>query len=59
VDQFWLAPVPLPKRPPTLAHGADLLLRQLPAPGPGVGGPATMEHLTRLYRRFDSQPDDG
>ena len=59
VDQFWLAPVPLPKRPPTLAHRADLLLRQLPAPGPAVGGPATVEHLTRLYEQFDGQPGEG
>jgi len=58
VDQFWLAPVPLPKRPPSLAHRADLLLRQLPAPGPAVGGPATMERLTRLYEQFDAQPGD-
>jgi uncharacterized Zn finger protein len=38
LDRFWLPPVPLPGRPPTLDTAADLLLRQLPTPGPALGG---------------------
>lgn len=57
VDRFWLAPVPLPPRPPTLAHGADLLLRQLTAPGPALGGPAMLDDLAELYDRFQPRPE--
>ncbi|TDB77046.1 SWIM zinc finger family protein [Micromonospora sp. KC723] len=52
VDRFWLPPVPLPDRPPTLATGPELLLRQLGAPGPAIGGPGLLERLRRAYRAF-------
>jgi uncharacterized Zn finger protein len=59
VDRFWVPPVPLPQRPPTLEHGADLLLRQLPPPGPALGGPALTEHLSIVYERFATTRDGG
>ena len=49
VDRFWVAPVPLPSRPPTLDIDADLLLRQLPVPGAALGGPELVERLRPLY----------
>ncbi|WJK43551.1 SWIM zinc finger family protein [Solwaraspora sp. WMMA2056] len=49
---FWRAPVPLPAREPVLPAGADLLLRQLGAPAPTIGGPGLVELLGRAYRRF-------
>ncbi|TDB69570.1 SWIM zinc finger family protein [Micromonospora sp. KC721] len=52
VDRFWLPPVPLPERPPTLATGPELLLRQLGAPAPAIGGPGLLERLRRAYRAF-------
>ncbi|SCG39098.1 SWIM zinc finger family protein [Micromonospora halophytica] len=52
VDRFWLPPVPLPDRPPTLATGPELLLRQLGAPAPAIGGPGLLERLRRGYRTF-------
>ncbi|MFE9694680.1 hypothetical protein [Micromonospora sp. NPDC005806] len=52
VDRFWLAPVPLPDRPPTLAAGPELLLRQLAPPGAELGGPGLVERLRRAYREF-------
>ncbi|SCE98937.1 SWIM zinc finger family protein [Micromonospora chokoriensis] len=55
-DRFWLPPVPLPDRPPRLATGPDLLLRQLGAPAPAIGGPGMLERLRRAYRAFG--PDD-
>lgn len=59
-DRFWLSPVPLPDRPPTLATGPDLLLRQLGPPGSALGGPGLTERLRPAYRRFgdptDAQP---
>ncbi|MEH1098772.1 SWIM zinc finger family protein [Micromonospora sp. CPCC 205561] len=50
VDRFWVPPVPLPDRPPSLATGPDLLLRQLGAPAPAIGGPGLVERLRRAYR---------
>ncbi|SCG61698.1 SWIM zinc finger family protein [Micromonospora inositola] len=50
VDRFWVAPVPVPDRPPTLATAPDLLLRQLGPPGPAIGGPGLVERLRRAYR---------
>ncbi|MDG4840842.1 SWIM zinc finger family protein [Micromonospora sp. WMMD967] len=55
-DRFWLPPVPLPDRPPRLVTGPDLLLRQLGAPAPAIGGPGMLERLRRAYRAFS--PDD-
>ncbi|MEV0807159.1 SWIM zinc finger family protein [Micromonospora sp. NPDC050200] len=52
VDRFWLPPVPLPDRPPSLATGPELLLRQLGAPAPAIGGPGLLERLRRAYRTF-------
>ncbi|MEV4657787.1 SWIM zinc finger family protein [Micromonospora sp. NPDC049301] len=52
VDRFWLSPVPLPDRPPRLATGPDLLLRQLGPPAPAIGGPGLLERLRRAYRAF-------
>ncbi|WP_433126191.1 SWIM zinc finger family protein [Micromonospora sp. CA-240977] len=52
-DRFWMPPVPLPDRPPRLATGPDLLLRQLGAPAPAIGGPGLLERLRRAYRAFD------
>ncbi|NES13966.1 MULTISPECIES: SWIM zinc finger family protein [Micromonospora] len=52
VERFWLPPVPLPDRPPTLAAGPELLLRQLAPPGPELGGPGLVERLRRAYREF-------
>ncbi|TNH25372.1 hypothetical protein FHG89_23240 [Micromonospora orduensis] len=51
-DRFWSPPVPLPDRPPRLATGPDLLLRQLGPPVPGIGGPGLLERLRRAYRAF-------
>ncbi|WBB67099.1 SWIM zinc finger family protein [Micromonospora sp. WMMD812] len=51
-DRFWLPPVPLPDRPPSLATGPDLLLRQLGPPAPAIGGPGLVERLRRAYRAF-------
>jgi uncharacterized Zn finger protein len=48
-ERFWLPPVPLTARPPTLEAPADLLLRQLPDPPPSLGGRATHEALAALY----------
>ncbi|MFC4088464.1 SWIM zinc finger family protein [Micromonospora sp. GCM10011541] len=50
VDRFWVAPVPVPDRPPTLVTAPDLLLRQLGPPGPAIGGPGLVERLRRAYR---------
>ncbi|BCL13159.1 SWIM zinc finger family protein [Micromonospora sagamiensis] len=52
VDRFWLPPVPLPDRPPTLVTDAELLLRQLGPPDSDLGGPGLTERLRRAYRRF-------
>ena len=52
LDRFWLPPVPLPDRPPTLATGPELLLRQLGPPDSALGGPGLTERLRRAYRRF-------
>ena len=49
---FWRAPVPLPDREPVLSARADLLLRQLGAPSPVIGGPGLATVLGRAYRRF-------
>ncbi|MEV5820970.1 SWIM zinc finger family protein [Micromonospora haikouensis] len=52
VDRFWVPPVPPPDRPPSLATGPDLLLRQLGAPAAALGGPGLTERLGRAYREF-------
>ncbi|GAA0398313.1 SWIM zinc finger family protein [Micromonospora gifhornensis] len=52
VDRFWLPPVPLPDRPPSVASRPDLLLRQLGAPAPAIGGPGLLERLRQAYRQL-------
>ncbi|MFI7427341.1 SWIM zinc finger family protein [Micromonospora sp. NPDC049836] len=60
VDRFWLSPVPLPDRPPTLPTGPELLLRQLAPPGADLGGPGLVERLRRAYREFGGpDPEPG
>jgi uncharacterized Zn finger protein len=50
LDRFWLSPVPLGRKvQPVLAVQPDLLLRQLPVPGPRLGGKALVEALRALY----------
>ncbi|MBE1492630.1 SWIM zinc finger family protein [Plantactinospora soyae] len=55
VDRFWLAPVPLPTRGPTLATEPELVLRQLGPPGAAIGGPGLAERLRRAYLRFGAE----
>ncbi|MCW2638525.1 MAG: hypothetical protein JWP76_831 [Dactylosporangium sp.] len=55
LDRFWVSPVPLPQRPPTLDVEPDLLLRQLPPPGPELGGPDLTERLRPAYQRFGGE----
>jgi uncharacterized Zn finger protein len=53
LDRFWLPPVPLPAgRPPTMPAVPDLLLRQLPEPGPALGGRQLVDDLRPAYHRF-------
>ena len=52
VGRFWVSPVPLPGRPPTLATDVDLILRQLPTPDATLGGADLATELRRLYDTF-------
>jgi uncharacterized Zn finger protein len=52
VTRFWVAPVPLPPRPPTLATDVDLVLSQLPAPDATLGGRNLTDALRSLYATF-------
>ncbi len=57
LDRFWLPPQPLPARPPTLETEPDLLLRQLPTPGPLLGGAGLVARLHPAYEAFaESSP---
>jgi uncharacterized Zn finger protein len=56
LDRFWLQPVPLPARPPTLDAPVDLLLRQLPDPPPALGGEETLDALSDVYRALPGGP---
>jgi uncharacterized Zn finger protein len=56
LDRFWLPPVPLPARPPTLDAPVDLLLRQLPDPPPALGGEDTLDALSDVYRALPGGP---
>ncbi|MGN9906830.1 SWIM zinc finger family protein [Phytohabitans sp. LJ34] len=56
VDRFWLPPQPLPARPPTLETEPDLLLRQLPTPGPALGGAGLVARLRPAYEAFAESP---
>jgi uncharacterized Zn finger protein len=51
-DRFWRSPVPLPARPMTVVSDVDLLLRQLPPPGPAIGGEDLIEALRVAYERL-------
>ncbi len=57
LDRFWVAPVPLPERPPVLETAPDLLLRQLPTPGAALGGASLIAKLRPLYERLASEKD--
>src|SRR6185503_15028299 len=52
VDRFWVSPVPLPTRPPTVDTDSDLVLRQLPTPPAALGGADLVDRLRRLYATF-------
>jgi uncharacterized Zn finger protein len=52
VERFWVSPVPLPPRPPTVETEPDLVLRQLPTPPAVLGGDALTEHLRAHYAGF-------
>ncbi|MFC0532707.1 SWIM zinc finger family protein [Phytohabitans kaempferiae] len=56
VDRFWLPPQPLPERPPTPETEPDLLLRQLPTPGPVLGGAGLVARLRPAYEAFAESP---
>jgi uncharacterized Zn finger protein len=49
VERFWVPPVPLPARPPTLDTATDLVLRQLSPPPPTIGGAELASRLRTLY----------
>jgi uncharacterized Zn finger protein len=55
-ERFWLPAQPLPARPPTLETEPDLLLRQLPTPGPLLGGAGLVARLRPAYEAFAAQP---
>jgi uncharacterized Zn finger protein len=59
LDRFWLPPVPLPARPPTLDAPVDLLVRQLPDPPPALGGRTTLESLAQLYLALPGTDGEG
>jgi uncharacterized Zn finger protein len=54
LDRFWVSPVPLPARPPTLDTDVDLLLRQLPSPPGSIGGAELAQRLRALYAALAS-----
>jgi uncharacterized Zn finger protein len=56
LDRFWVSPVPLPPRPPTLEAPTDLLLRQLAGPPATLGGATLATALEDAYRRL-ARPD--
>jgi uncharacterized Zn finger protein len=55
--RFWVAPVPLPTRPPTLVTDVDLVLKALPTPDPSLGGQALTDALRALYETFRPPPE--
>ena len=59
VDRFWVPPVPLPARPPTLVAAPDLLLRQLPTPPADLGGESLRRSLGAAYERFGTREAAG
>jgi uncharacterized Zn finger protein len=59
VGRYWVSPVPLPPRPPALITDVDLVLRQLPAPDPALGGAELSERLRALYATFRPTSSNG
>ena len=59
VGRYWVAPVPLPPRPPALVTDVDLVLRQLPAPDQVLGGAQLTQRLRELYATFRPAATDG
>lgn len=57
-DRFWQPPVPLPPPPAVLIVEPDVLLRQLPDPGPELGGAALVDRLRAAYARFGGAPTE-
>lgn len=55
--EFWTAPS-LPPLPIHAELPADLLLRQLPAPNPALGGSDLLAYLAPLYEKLGQQSDD-
>ncbi|WP_432988068.1 SWIM zinc finger family protein [Dactylosporangium sp. CA-233914] len=49
IERFWLSPVPLTDPEPSFVTERDLLVRQLPAPPPELGGAETLRLLRRWY----------
>jgi uncharacterized Zn finger protein len=54
--EFWTSP-PLPPLPVHAELPTDLLLRQLPAPGPELGGHDLVAYLAPLYEKLGEQPE--
>ncbi|GAA0743303.1 SWIM zinc finger family protein [Dactylosporangium roseum] len=50
LERFWVPPVPVTDPEPVAVAERDLLLRQLPAPGPALGGPELLRVLRSWYR---------
>ncbi len=59
VERFWVPPLPLPARPPTMDTEADLLLRQLATPAAAIGGVELVAHLRPLYAALRPRTPDG
>jgi uncharacterized Zn finger protein len=55
VERFWVCPVPLPARPPTLDAPGDLLLRQMSGPSAALGGAALATALDDAYRTLTGE----
>jgi hypothetical protein len=55
-DDFWTG-VPAQALPVEADLPTDLLLRQLPVPGPSLGGAGFVTYLTPLYAVFGQSPD--
>jgi uncharacterized Zn finger protein len=52
VTRFWISPVPLPDQPAVIEGPPGTILRQLPAPGPVLGGPGLLDRLKLAYDSF-------
>ena len=53
---FWTG-APVPALPVQAELPTDLLLRQLPVPGPSLGGPDLVTYLAPLYAVFGESLD--